>query len=329
MAVQCKNCYRQFDDSSDGRLPPWCPRCGVDLARGAVAVSPSMPPAAPISSVVRAAAAVVGVPVRPPPVPATGGQAAVSPAVRFDESRPIAVHDFSLKGYLHKLGPALMLSLIFLALAVFAFCLAVTRPGSGTLAPGLFMAGLSVAFLFPVFAGYGKAIRRVEVFADGITWHGPGGTGRLAWQDVAEVYRSEIIFNGFRKSELKLLAGGREVTFDLTLDRYPELAGLVQARSAAALRDRMREEARTGSAGFGPVAVNAVGVSVEGESFPWDSVTRYEVAGGRLWFQLHDPVCRRCVSLHAVPNYMVLLYLLGEFAPPAVREASGVIGPAG
>jgi hypothetical protein len=272
---------------------------------------------------------VVASPARPQAVPSADDPVRPLSAAGFDESRPLAVHDFSLAGYLHKVGPALMLALMFLALAAFAFCLAVTRPGSGTLAPGLLMAVLAVAFLFPVFAGYGRAVRRVEVFADGITWHGPRGTGRLAWQDVGEVYRSEVIINGFRKSVLKLVGGGREVAFDLTLDRYPELAGLVQARSAAVLRDRMRDEARTGSAGFGPVAVNAVGVSVEGESFPWEAVTRYEVARGRLCFQFHGRSGGRCVPLGAVPNYMVLLYLLGEFAPPAVREASGVIGPAG
>ncbi len=328
MAVQCKNCCQHFDDSLDVRLPPWCPRCGVDLGRGAAAVSPAPSPVAPDGTGARPAAAVAAAPVRPAIAPAHDPVRA-TPATHFDESRPIAVHAFSLAGYLHKLGPALMLAVIFLAIAALLFGLALTRPNSGTLAPGLLMAVLSAAFLFPVIAGYGRGIRRVEVFADGIVWHGPARTGRLAWQDVGEVYRSEIVLNGFRKSELKLVAAGREVTFDLTLERFPELAGLVQSRSAAALRDRVREEARTGSAGFGPVAVNPVGVSVEGESFPWEAVTRYEVAGGRLWFQFHGRTGRRCVALHAVPNYMVLLYLLGELAPPAVREASGVIGPAG
>jgi hypothetical protein len=326
MVARCANCAEPIEVSSDGRLPPWCTRCGADLNKGATPIpaSAARVPDWPTSSSVGIApdlsrAATISPPRIAEPPPTEG----------FDESRLLAVHDFSLRGYLHKVGPGILIVVIFLALAGGAFALAIKRPGSGTVAPGLLMAGLAAAFLVYTFAGYGKCIRRVEIFAGGIRWHGPSGTGEAAWGSVEAVYRSEIVLNGFRTSELRLVGrGGREVTFDLTIERYRELAGLVQGCCDEAMRPRKREEAGACGAEFGPVLVGPAGVSIEGWLVPWESVVRYGISGGRLWFHFQGHG-RKDVPLHTIPNYLVLLHLMGEFAPPVVREASGLPATAG
>ncbi len=58
--LQCPSCSRSFSPTIDGRLPPWCPRCGADLK---ARPQPSSPP--------EAAAASPGVPTATPAVAPT------------------------------------------------------------------------------------------------------------------------------------------------------------------------------------------------------------------------------------------------------------------
>jgi hypothetical protein len=307
--VTCTNCGGLIEASSDGRLPPWCLHCGATVARE--------------NKVVSADAAVAQDGPTSPDVGSPARQAGAWLSEDFDDTRAIGVYNFSLRGYLHKIGPGILMAAIFAALAAGGFFLALTRPNAGTTMPGLLMASFAVGFLVYSFAGFHKCIRRVEVFADGIRWQGPKGTGRLAWENVEAVYRSEIVLNGFRVSELKLVGRtGREVTFDLTIERYRELAGLIQGRSAESMRPRKREQAITCAAEFGPVRVSPAGVCVNGSLFPWESVTRCTIANGRLCFQFGGHGSQ-AVPLHTIPNYLVLLSLMDEFAL-AGREASGL-----
>jgi hypothetical protein len=222
-----------------------------------------------------------------------------------------------------------MLVGIFGALALGAFALELTRPNAKTALPGLLMAGIAAAIGVFSFAGYGKRVRRVEVFADGIRWHGPDGVGRLAWADVEAVFRFEVVINGFPKSELKLVGkSGREVRFDRSLGRYKEMMDLIQGRCADVMRPRKRDEAAAGGADFGPVLVGPAGVSTDGWLVPWESIERYFIARGCLWIQFQGRGSKG-VSLHSIPNYLVLLYLIGEYAPQHVRQASGLPVTAG
>jgi hypothetical protein len=241
----------------------------------------------------------------------------------FDDASPLAVFDFSLRGYSHKTGGAIILAGIFFGLAGLFVYLSFTPRGAGSTVPIVITTGLGIAFFVFPFAKYGKRIRRVEVFANGVRWHGPEGAGWLFWRNVEAVYRSELVLNGLRQSEIKLVGGGREVTFDLTLDRYPEMAGLIQELCARSMRPRKREEAGSCGAEFGPLLVGPAGISIEGWLVSWDSVTRYVVKGGWLWFHFMGNG-RKGIPLHTIPNYLLLLYLMGEFAPPAVRQASGL-----
>jgi hypothetical protein len=248
----------------------------------------------------------------------------VGPGV-FDDSRPIAVHDFSLRAFSGKTGAYVLLIVVFVVIAGLLLLLSVTRPGSRTLAPGLLTLAIGVGFCFPPVAQYSRRVRRVEVFPGGIRWHAADGTGQLPWDRVEAVYRTELVINGFRRSEIKLVSGGGQVTFDRSLDRHAELANLIQSRSADLLRPRKRQEAAAGGAAFGGVLVGQSGVSLDGAFLPWEGIARYGVRAGQLWIQPHRGGIK-AVPLLAVPNYLVLLYLLGELAPPAVREASGVAG---
>jgi hypothetical protein len=242
----------------------------------------------------------------------------------FDESQLLSIHDFSLRGYLHgKAGAGLMLVAIFLGIAGLLFAAALKQPGSGTMAPGLLMAGLAAACLVFTFAGYPKRIRRVEVFAGGICWHGPAGANRLAWRNVEAVYRFEVIFNGLPTSELRLVGtGGRDVVFDRTIERFRELAAFVQGHCAALMRPRKREEARTCGTEFGPVVVGPDGVSIEGGLIPWEYVAGHVISGGWLWIQSRG-YGRKGIPLHTIPNSLVLFDLLEEFAPAPVCESAG------
>ncbi|HWB09050.1 MAG TPA: DUF6585 family protein [Pirellulales bacterium] len=308
MVTRCTNCGELIEASSSGRLPPWCLCCGATVGDATKTVS-----------------AEVAVAQDGPESPHVGSPSRQPDAWRsedFDETRPIGVYNFSLRGYLHKVGPGILLAGIFGALAAGAFFLALTRPNAGTTLPGLLMAGFAVGFLVYSFAGRGKCLRRVELFADGVRWHGPKGIGRLAWENVEAVYRSEIVLNGFPISELKLVGRtGREAVFDLTIERYGELAGFIQGRCAEVMRPRKREQAVTCAADFGPVRVSPAGVCVGGSLFPWESVARYTIARGRLCFQFgwHGS---QAIPLSAIPNYLVLLSLMDEFAMAARQESS-------
>jgi hypothetical protein len=299
MFTQCVKCSEAIDRSGDGRSPPWCPRCGADLGEKS--------PTAPASAA------------------PTGRNSDPGLTEVFDETRLLAIHDFSLRGYLHgKAGAGLMLVAIFLGIAGLLFAVALKQPGSGTMAPGLLTVGVAAAALVFTFAGYPKRIRRVEVFADGIGWHGPAGADRLAWRNVEAVYRFEVVFNGLPTSELKLVGrGGRVVVFDRTIERFRELAGFVQGHCAELMRPRKREEARTCGAEFGPVVVGPDGVAIEGGLIPWEHVAGHVISGGSLWIQSRG-YGRKGIPLHTIPNAVVLFDLLEEFAHAPVGESAGL-----
>jgi hypothetical protein len=260
-----------------------------------------------------------------------------APADHFDETHPLAVFDFSRRGYRETVGAGIVFAVIIFAIAVGILGVGIAQARAGANTSNLLMAGVAVAlFVFMgvavlqyIFARYDKRIRRVEIFADGIRWHSSDGMQRLAWANVEAVYRVEIILNGFPQSELKLVAGnGREVTFDRTLDRYREMMSFVQNRCAEVMCPRKREEAGVCGAEFGPVQVGPAGVSTDGWLAPWESVERYSISGGWLWFEFRGRG-RKGIPLGTIPNYLVLLYLLGEFAPAPVRAASGLPATAG
>src|SRR5208282_3321859 len=144
MAIQCTNCSETIDVSSTGRLPPWCPKCGEYLNKSATTPSgsaPKMPvqPATPVA---------VGVlPVDSPTATSAGMNADPGQSAGFDETRSLAVHDFSLRGYLHNVGPGILLAGIFLAIAGGMLALAISRPDQGTTVPGLISAGIAAAFI--------------------------------------------------------------------------------------------------------------------------------------------------------------------------------------
>ena len=157
------------------------------------------------------------------------------------------------------------------------------------------------------------------------------GASRLLWRDVEAVYRMELILNGFKQSQLKIVStDGREVIFDLTIERNGELAGLIQVCSAEAMRPRKREEAGACGAEFGPVLVGPVGVSLEGWLTPWEAVARYGISGGRLWFHFRGRRPVRASRCAASPTYLrVTLALLGEVCSAASPRGSGLPAIAG
>src|SRR5436190_3789866 len=151
MFTRCAKCSAAIDMSDEGRLPASCPRCGANLGQN--------------PGTTHASAA------RMPERLCTSGNSDPSQTEALDETRLFAVHEFSLRGYLNgKAGAGLLLVFIFLGIAGLAFGVALMRPGSGMIAPGLIMLGLAAAFLVYTFISYPKRIRRVEVFADGIRW---------------------------------------------------------------------------------------------------------------------------------------------------------------
>jgi hypothetical protein len=325
MAIRCASCSEAIELPDNGRLPPWCPRCG-DYLKKSSATSPSAAPNVPAWTTTPAAVAVHSM----ASAAATTSRTNTGDgrAQSNDETRVLAVHDFSMRGFLHKVSPGIMIVVIFLALSAGMFALAIRRPGQGTTMPGLICAVIAAAVIGYMFTLYGKCIRRVEVFANELRWLGPDGLGRLSWDNIANVYRSEIVLNGFPTSELKLVArDGREVVFDRTIEQYFDLARFVQERCAQLMLPWMREEARESSTDFGPVRVGAVGITIDGLLIPWESVANYSIANGRLWFQL-----RECGSkgfpLHTIPNYVALLHLMSELAPQ-VRKGAGLPVAAG
>src|SRR5579863_1373082 len=97
--VTCTSCGELIQESSSGRLPPWCLSCGASVASGTKTIPAE---SAPVQE--RTASPDVGTPA---PQPSSW------PSEDFDDTSPIGVFNFSFAGYLHKLGPGFLLAGIF------------------------------------------------------------------------------------------------------------------------------------------------------------------------------------------------------------------------
>jgi hypothetical protein len=320
MAIRCANCREAIDLPNNGRLPPWCPRCGINLNKDD-STFPEADLKLPASPVVASGPLTASSPTDS----SSGTIANHRQAEGLGDSHALAIHNFSMRGFLQKVSPGIVIVVVFLGIATGMFALAIMRPAQGTTLPGVICVGIAAACIGFMFTVYAKCIRRVEVYADAIRWQRPDGVGRLAWESIAAVYRSEIVMNGFPTSELKLVAtNGREVVFDRAVERFFDLAHFVQERCAQLMLPRNREEARNGGADFGPVRVGTVGVTIEGLLIPWESVANYSIANGWLRFQFQEHGSKG-IPLHTIPNYLVLLNLMSELAPQVRKDVGSPV----
>src|SRR5262249_22760747 len=132
-------------------------------------------------------------------------------------------------------------------------------PQTKTLAPGL----ISLAVVLPIVV-WGvvivrKPVKEVQLYPSGLVWREPTGDWRgCRWEDVQEVYGTEVKVNGQWQTRQIYLRPFDEEGAALThaLDGWPKMADLIQMEVHKRQLPEAREAYDAGKAvNFGPVVL--------------------------------------------------------------------------
>ena len=189
------------------------------------------------------------------------------------------------------------------------------------LAVGIGLLGIALTILLFV-AGRFLLVRRVRVDCEGVSWDGVLGSSFRAWDQIKTVWREESILNRryrTRRITLKFTSGG-SVSFDQALTDFSTLAETIQEATGRLLaplsRHRLKQD---GEVRFGAVTVHPDGLTMRGKFFPWNGISRFDIGNGHLvLYKSPRPKSGgdRGIALREVPNYHVLLELLGDTGVP-------------
>jgi hypothetical protein len=183
----------------------------------------------------------------------------------------------------------------------------------------LFLAA-AVTIIVGLIMGLNRT-RGVEVSAKGLAWTRRGHRRRRRWEEVREVFCSDVQFvsgpgdasqQGARLTELRLVFRDREtVRFNHSLSNYDGLVTAVQRAVTAALLPTSRRELEAGGVEFGPIRLTAKGIAVAGKVLSWEKVERVWVGNGHVgWRSVRGHA--KEFPLNEIPNYGVLLSLVRE-----------------
>jgi hypothetical protein len=222
-----------------------------------------------------------------------------------------------------------MLAAIAAALAAGFLTLAVAKPDTGTLLPGLLFAAAALGCAIPLAVAFVRRVRRAEIRPDRVVWWAADGEHDLRWEDVESVHRFERITgngrSGWYQTALTITGRrGEKVVFDHSLSDFAGLADQAQRLSARHLLARKEAECRQGAVQFGPLTLRADGVSHGGKRHCWNEI-EYAVSRGFLTivpagdkFGWQDRVE---VALADIPNVLVLLELMARLGKPPTDPA--------
>lgn len=233
---------------------------------------------------------------------------------------PTPQHEFSLGGFFSLYAPHLILTCIFAALGLFGMIAGRSRAANDLFAVGVIALVGSFGPLIPLVLAALKTIDAVELDHQAIGWKDAAGDHRLTWQEIKEVYRRELVRNGFRTAELKVVPiAGDPVTFNRSLSNYEQLADTAQSHHAAVWLSTRQAEVEQGGATFGPIVVRPDGVIVEGEVILWDALEQYALLRGYLCFVTprHRGKAMKMVAVKDVPDYLLLMHLMEHYGKPA------------
>jgi hypothetical protein len=185
---------------------------------------------------------------------------------------------------------------------------------------GMFSVLIGVALLLFLFTRL-MSVWSVRLDDEGVTWFGPFGSRHRDWDEITAVYRTEkitIAQGRFPTRKLKLqFADGGSVTFDQSVSDFAELADSVQLTVAELLGPAKRAELEEhGQVEFGPVTLRDDGILMQREFFGWDGLDTCKIFNGHLVAYGRPRRTRyegdQEVPLSAIPNYPILLDLLGK-----------------
>lgn len=176
-----------------------------------------------------------------------------------------------------------------------------------------------------------KDIQRVRVVEDGLAWLQRGIEHRLKWEDIQEVYRTEMYLLGGagekpsdwnRTDFLRLiLRDGAPVRFDWVLTRYDRLVDAIFEETTLRLLPTAREKLQQeGGVTFGPVKVTEAGLESNGQLDRYDQIVQFRVGGNVVWHTRSG--FERVFFLGKIPNRRVLLELVREASRGRDEEGS-------
>jgi hypothetical protein len=230
--------------------------------------------------------------------------------------QPLSKHSFSFGAWCSREGPGLMVAGICLPICVGLIVMAVvaTKPeeaaiGNATMVVSALGAVALAAWIVWMFLRHPASVRLYE---DGFRWKYFGREYEYAWDEVSELYRSERVLNRtWRFGDLKLVfKDGAVAKFKNSLTGYDRLADTLQQATARALLPEARAALDGEGVDFGPVQLSREGVAVGDELYSFEKMKKIGIVNGHL-------VCKAGkkeadVLLAKVPNYQLLLTLLGE-----------------
>jgi hypothetical protein len=165
----------------------------------------------------------------------------------------------------------------------------------------------------------------VSIYPFGVKWTARGREFEYDWDEVAEVYRSEVITisrNGRSRNAYVILhfEDGETLKCTNALRKYDDLAGRLMSETSNTLLSRAREQMKDkDGVDFGPVEFHSDGVTIDDDFYPWDELRQTRVRNGHIIF--YFPRKQKYeFPLSQIPNYLVLFGLLDEMGKAGIID---------
>lgn len=192
-----------------------------------------------------------------------------------------------------------------------------TPPKLAALTAGI-LAVILALFGFVLYMAAWRLRRRTRAFftfPEGVVYQTTAGDwGGCRWADVAEVWRAETRNHGVTtRSHVRLVTPDAEVLLDRSLNDYEKLADDVEQRVARATLPGLLARYRRGEKlTFGPLELDADGVTLRGRAVPWAQVKEFRLTDGSLLMvgPPVDPWRGNGAAYRDLPNLAALLAVL-------------------
>ncbi len=235
--------------------------------------------------------------------------------------KPVSRHAYNYLDLAMSAGFSLVLCLVLAGVGAILVVIHSRPTGTGylyVLGTGLLLLAV-LALLIPLLAWH-RRLSLVRLYEEGLKWTRGGVEHKYRWDDVTEVYRTEIRridaqsgAEAGRQAFIHLVfSDGSKAGFRHTeMHDYDEFASIVlpavAARQLPAALEAMDEE----GVDFGPVRLDRKGLTIHGTHCPWSKVEEITAENGSLCIYGEDEK-KRSVPLSEVPNYQLFFSLILE-----------------
>jgi hypothetical protein len=248
---------------------------------------------------------------------------AIPTTYSWARGRPISVHTIGAAGFFRYNGGVLLMAVLMLGIGGLLLGVHFGRgPQTNTLIPGLIFAALAIPLVIWAIVRFQGLIHEVRLYPAGVLWSQAVKWRGWLWEEIEQVYRTEVRVNGgISTKHVVLASGGKKVTLQYALSRWDRMAEVIQMETTNRLLPYARENYAVGeTVDFRKVAISEHGLTIERKEIAFGDIKSIELTNGMLLVypqgRRSDP---RTAVLGDIPNYLVLLKLLEESPAPPVR----------